>query len=76
MCKATARLNRRFFFSRISVLTPWTLCEIQAPADSEVKKLEVKQHPVLGTIVPGHTVAAVAGYTVAPWTERNWFKLL
>lgn len=25
----------------------------KAPADSEIKKLEVKQHPVLGTIVPG-----------------------
>jgi hypothetical protein len=34
---------------------PWTstLSNPKAPADSEIKKLEVKQHPVLGTIVPG-----------------------
>eukprot|EP00439_Symbiodinium_sp_Y106_P069546 s358_g11.t6 len=35
--------------------------DLLAPAtDSENKKLEVKQHPVLGTIVPGLTEAAVA----------------
>ncbi|CAE7358717.1 kif1 [Symbiodinium natans] len=35
--------------------------DLLAPAtDSETKKLEVKQHPVLGTIVPGLTEAAVA----------------
>eukprot|EP00434_Breviolum_minutum_P020442 symbB.v1.2.018026.t1/scaffold1374.1/size123604/8 len=34
--------------------------DLLAPADSEIKKLEVKQHPVLGTIVPGLTEAAVA----------------
>ncbi|CAK9103276.1 unnamed protein product [Durusdinium trenchii] len=34
--------------------------DLLAPADSEIKKLEVKQHPVLGTIIPGLTEAAVA----------------
>lgn len=50
---------------------PWTstLSNPKAPADSEIKKLEVKQHPVLGTIVPGRGHFKWQNTQTMDWTK-------